>query len=66
MCSVPAPRRDRRRDFREDAPVDRHDAADDLQAVAHLREIARSQRIRDALRDVDQMRWILDALEHEL
>jgi hypothetical protein len=64
MCSVPTPRRDRRREFREDSPVDRFDVADDLQAIAHLRGSARSLRIRDALHEADQMRWILDSLEH--
>ena len=66
MCSIPTPRRDRRREFREEAPADRLDAADELQAVLHLREIARMLRIRDALHEADQMRWILDSFEHEL
>jgi len=63
MCSIPTPRRDRRRAFSEDLPVDRFDPADEMQAIAHLAEIARSIRIRDALREADRMRWILDSLE---
>jgi hypothetical protein len=66
MCSIPTPRRDRRRAFRDDAPLDRFDAADEVQAIAHLAEVARSIRIRDALREADQMRWILDSFAHEL
>ena len=63
MCSVPTPRRDRRRAFREELPVDRFDPADEMRGLARRAEIARSIRIRDALREADRMRWILDSLE---
>jgi hypothetical protein len=34
-----------------------------MQAIAHLAEIARSIRIREARREADQIRWILGSLE---